>query len=51
MLTTSWHLAHTLLSAPLNIGLLTPGEVSDAIEAATGRGASRSRRPRASCAR
>jgi len=34
MLSSSWHLAHTLLSAPLNIGLLLPDEVCDAAEAA-----------------
>ena len=34
MLTTSWHLAHTLLSPYLNIGLLRPREVCDEIEAA-----------------
>ncbi len=34
MLTTSWHLAHTLLSPYLNIGLLHPREVCDEIEAA-----------------
>jgi deoxyribodipyrimidine photolyase-related protein len=34
MLTTSWHLAHTLLSPYLNIGLLHPREVCDRIEAA-----------------
>ena len=34
MLSTSWHLAHTLLSPYLNIGLLLPGEVVDAAEAA-----------------
>ena len=28
----SWHLAHTLLSPALNIGLLLPGEVCDAAE-------------------
>lgn len=38
MLSTSWHLAHTLLSAPLNIGLLHPREVCDAIDAAFGAG-------------
>ena len=34
MLTTSWHLAHSLLSPYLNIGLLHPAEVCDAVEAA-----------------
>jgi deoxyribodipyrimidine photolyase-related protein len=34
MLTTSWHLSHSLLSHALNIGLLHPGEVCDAVEAA-----------------
>lgn len=34
MLTTSWHMAHTLLSPYLNIGLLHPREVCDEIEAA-----------------
>lgn len=34
MLTTSWHLAHTLLSPYLNIGLLHPREVCDEVEAA-----------------
>jgi len=34
MLTTSWHLAHTLLSPALNLGLLHPREVCDEIEAA-----------------
>lgn len=34
MLTTSWHLAHTLLSPYLNIGLLHPREVCERIEAA-----------------
>lgn len=30
----SWHVAHTLLSPALNIGLLLPGEVADAAELA-----------------
>ncbi|MEY3361573.1 MAG: hypothetical protein RL531_1292 [Actinomycetota bacterium] len=30
----SWHLAHTLLSPPLNLGLLHPREVADEIEVA-----------------
>jgi deoxyribodipyrimidine photolyase-related protein len=34
MLSTSWHLAHTLLSPALNLGLLHPSEVCDAVEAA-----------------
>ena len=34
MLTTSWHLAHTLLSPYLNIGLLHPREVCDEVEVA-----------------
>ena len=34
MLSTSWHLAHTLLSPYLNIGLLHPREVCDEIEVA-----------------
>lgn len=34
MLTDCPQMAHTLLSAPLNIGLLLPGEVADAAEAA-----------------
>jgi deoxyribodipyrimidine photolyase-related protein len=34
MLTTSWHLAHTLLSPYLNLGLLVPGEVVQAAEEA-----------------
>ena len=34
MLTTSWHLAHTLLSPALNLGLLHPREVCDEIEVA-----------------
>ncbi len=33
MLSTSWHLAHTLLSPYLNLGLLTPDEVCRAAEA------------------
>jgi len=34
MLRNDWHLAHSLLSPYLNIGLLLPGEVCDAVEAA-----------------
>jgi deoxyribodipyrimidine photolyase-related protein len=34
MLSTSWHLSHTLLSPYLNLGLLSPAEVCDAAEAA-----------------
>ena len=34
MTTTSWHLAHTMLSPALNLGLLHPKEVADAIETA-----------------
>jgi len=34
MLSSNWHLAHTLLSPYLNIGLLHPREVCDAIETA-----------------
>ena len=34
MTTRSWHLAHSLLSPCLNLGLLLPGEVCDAVEAA-----------------
>ena len=34
MLSSSWHLAHTLLSPYLNIGLLHPREVCDEVEAA-----------------
>jgi deoxyribodipyrimidine photolyase-related protein len=34
MLDGDWHLAHSLLSPALNIGLLTPGEVCDAVETA-----------------
>jgi deoxyribodipyrimidine photolyase-related protein len=34
MLTTSWHLAHTMLSPYLNLGLLLPGEVVGAAEQA-----------------
>ena len=34
MLSSSWHLSHTLLSPYLNLGLLLPGEVCDAAEAA-----------------
>lgn len=39
MLAGSWHLAHTLLSPYLNLGLLLPGEVCDAAEAAYRAGA------------
>jgi len=34
MLHNDWHLAHSLLSPYLNLGLLLPGEVCDAVEAA-----------------
>jgi len=34
MLTGSWHLAHSMLAQYLNIGLLRPAEVCDAVEAA-----------------
>lgn len=34
MTTGSWHLAHSLLSPYLNIGLLTPAEVCDAVQSA-----------------
>lgn len=34
MTATNWHLAHSLLSPYLNLGLLLPGEVCDAVEAA-----------------
>lgn len=34
MLTDNWHLAHSLLSPYLNLGLLLPGEVCDAVEVA-----------------
>jgi len=34
MLSTNWHLAHTLLSPYLNLGLLHPREVADEIEVA-----------------
>ena len=34
MTDASWHLAHSLLSSSLNIGLLLPDEVCDAVEAA-----------------
>jgi deoxyribodipyrimidine photolyase-related protein len=32
MTTRSWHLAHSVLSPALNIGLLLPGEVCDAVQ-------------------
>ena len=34
MLASNWHLAHSLLSPYLNIGLLMPGEVVDAVQRA-----------------
>jgi deoxyribodipyrimidine photolyase-related protein len=34
MLRDSWHLAHTTLSPALNLGLLLPGEVCDAVQVA-----------------
>jgi deoxyribodipyrimidine photolyase-related protein len=34
MTTRSWHLAHSLLSPYLNLGLLLPGEVCDRVQAA-----------------
>ena len=34
MLSTSWQMAHTLLSPYLNLGMLLPGEVCDEVEAA-----------------
>ncbi len=34
MLAANWHLAHSLLSPYLNLGLLLPGEVADAVERA-----------------
>ncbi len=34
MLANNWHLAHSLLSPYLNVGLLLPGEVADAVQAA-----------------
>lgn len=39
MLSTNWHLAHTLLSPYLNLGLLSPREVCDAAERAYRAGA------------
>jgi deoxyribodipyrimidine photolyase-related protein len=39
MLSGNWHLAHTLLSPYLNLGLLRPDEVCDAVEAAYRAGA------------
>lgn len=38
MLADNWHLAHSMLSPYLNIGLLQPSEVCDAVEAAYRRG-------------
>ena len=34
MTSTNWHLAHTLLSSSLNLGLITPGECVEAAETA-----------------
>lgn len=34
MTSRSWHLAHSVLSPALNLGLLLPGEVCDAVQAA-----------------
>ena len=34
MVRRSWHLAHSVLSPYLNVGLLLPGEVCDAVQAA-----------------
>ena len=39
MLSTNWHLAHTLLSPALNLGMLHPREVCDAVERAYRSGA------------
>lgn len=39
MVAGSWHLAHSLLSPALNLGLLLPGEVCDAVEDAYRSGA------------
>ncbi len=39
MVERSWHLAHSLLSPYLNLGLLLPGEACDAVEAAHRSGA------------
>ena len=39
ILQEDWHLAHTLLSSSLNLGLLLPEEVCDAVEAAYRNGA------------
>jgi deoxyribodipyrimidine photolyase-related protein len=38
MVQRSWHLAHSVLSPYLNIGLLLPGEVCDAVQEAHDRG-------------
>ena len=38
MTTRSWHLAHSVLSPYMNIGLLLPGEVCDAVQEAYDRG-------------
>ena len=39
MVERSWHLAHSVLSPYLNIGLLLPGEVCDAVQEAYDAGA------------
>ena len=44
MTTSSWHLAHALLSPYLNLGLLHPREVCDAAEAAHRAGTARENR-------
>ncbi len=38
MVQSSWHLAHSVLSPYLNVGLLAPGEVCDAVQDAFDRG-------------
>ena len=51
MVQRSWHLAHSVLSPYMNIGLLLPGEVCDAVQEAYDAGTSRSTPPKASSAR